>query len=487
MMLIERLRGHTAAVTCLSSSSDVSVLASGSEDGRVCLHDMASAGTSLHGQFKLSGQLGAGSSDDPTLSSLCFSPVQPKLLFCSQAKTIYCKDLRQAPNTSAQVFTVSRDDINQVAVNAKATVLAAADDEGDVQVVDLVAAKVLRSLTGAHTNIATSVTFRQHRPWELITAGCDCSLARWDFSRGKCLRRWTLGPASPGQEEAQLLNPPFAHALATPAAVTGSASRPWCQLVAVAQGDGSVRVLDADSATDSTTASPTPQVAVKQQAAPRAASDHRAAPGRQSKAQALDDCQEDLEVGGGGTVAGTTEGRPAPSGAGASVHEDVSLTSFSHPAHLDSANQNLRQRAMGRLLKSDWGDRWLGPMMYDRSMGGHTQPCTAVCFASFGSAARSLSPCNGAAELPGAPRPTAHTSQAGSPPHVLVSAGDDRRLLVWQLRQAAGEQQGAGGPSVLLWDVLHGRKVNALHGGSGALAGWVAVADTSKRVSCYRV
>ncbi|GFH16177.1 hypothetical protein HaLaN_12550 [Haematococcus lacustris] len=83
------------------------------QDGRVCLHDMASAGTSLHGQFKLSGHLGAGSSDDPTLSSLCFSPVQPKLLFCSQAKTIYCKDLRQAPNTSAQVFTVSRDDINQ--------------------------------------------------------------------------------------------------------------------------------------------------------------------------------------------------------------------------------------------------------------------------------------------------------------------------------------------------------------------------------------
>ncbi|GFH23255.1 hypothetical protein HaLaN_20846, partial [Haematococcus lacustris] len=46
-----------------------------------------------------------------------------------------------------------------------------------------------------------------------------------------------------GQEEAQLLNPPFAHALATPAAVTGSASRPWCQLVAVAQGDGSARLV----------------------------------------------------------------------------------------------------------------------------------------------------------------------------------------------------------------------------------------------------
>lgn len=109
----------------------------------------------------------------------------------------------------------------QVAVHSKASHLAAADDAGDVQVrrpsrrthsskprcralaqvaaraprapscfaslgaarpwpqvIDLAAGKVFRAIQAAHSSVATAVAFRPHRPWELLSAGCDMTVAR---------------------------------------------------------------------------------------------------------------------------------------------------------------------------------------------------------------------------------------------------------------------------------------------------------------------
>lgn len=53
-----------------------------------------------------------------------------------------------------------------------------------VQVVDLGAGgKHFKSLRGAHANIASGVAFRAHRPWEVLTAGMDMTVARWVLLR----------------------------------------------------------------------------------------------------------------------------------------------------------------------------------------------------------------------------------------------------------------------------------------------------------------
>eukprot|EP00983_Pelagomonas_calceolata_P064373 1148091-Pelagomonas_calceolata.AAC.8 len=47
-----------------------------------------------------------------------------------------------------------------------------------LQVLDLPSGKLFKSIQAAHSNIASSVCFRAHRPWELITAGFDQTVAR---------------------------------------------------------------------------------------------------------------------------------------------------------------------------------------------------------------------------------------------------------------------------------------------------------------------
>ena len=47
-----------------------------------------------------------------------------------------------------------------------------------MQVIDLPAGKCFRGIHSAHANIASSVCFRQHKPWELVTAGFDMTVAR---------------------------------------------------------------------------------------------------------------------------------------------------------------------------------------------------------------------------------------------------------------------------------------------------------------------
>lgn len=90
-----------------------------------------------------------------------------------------------------------------MAVNAKGTLLAAADDSGQTAVIDIAAGTLVRTLKKGHQNIASSVSFREHNPWEVVTGGLDSCIIRWDFSSGRPLRRWTLGERNSSQLDRQ--------------------------------------------------------------------------------------------------------------------------------------------------------------------------------------------------------------------------------------------------------------------------------------------
>jgi len=71
-----------------------------------------------------------------------------------------------------------QDDIDQIAVNMKGNFLALGDDTGAVTVVDVVANKAFKTIRQAHANICSTVAFRRHRPWELLSGGLDSTVAR---------------------------------------------------------------------------------------------------------------------------------------------------------------------------------------------------------------------------------------------------------------------------------------------------------------------
>lgn len=47
-----------------------------------------------------------------------------------------------------------------------------------LQVVDLAAGRAFKCLRAAHSNIASALSFRPHRPWELLSGGMDMTVAR---------------------------------------------------------------------------------------------------------------------------------------------------------------------------------------------------------------------------------------------------------------------------------------------------------------------
>ncbi|KAJ3016218.1 hypothetical protein HKX48_004160 [Thoreauomyces humboldtii] len=134
--------------------------------------------------------------------------------------------------SSTQVGAGASDDINQVAVNARGTFLASADDSGAILVTDLRTGRPFKRLRSNHDNLATSVQFHPTKPWELWSGGMDCSLRRWDFSRGCVVDDFEMG--SPETVPApQTVNPPFVHAVNVVSQ----------RAVAAGLGDGSVAVL----------------------------------------------------------------------------------------------------------------------------------------------------------------------------------------------------------------------------------------------------
>lgn len=355
---------------------------------------------------------------------------------------------------------------------------------------------------------------------------------RWDFSSGKSLERWSvnqvcpcacglsehldfcvhlvaggpvtqsnvslraLNPATPSQvaestSENQLFNPPLVHALAVPA--TSSSCRPWSQLVAVARGDGTVQVWDADA--------PAPKPS------PGSSGAGGSGGGKSGKK--------------GGSKGGAKQAAPsaaAPAAAGAPAGQEAEHSAQGTEAGSESQGTQgagSSSSSSSPSIPSLPPGTWLGPRELGRAQGGHTRPASSLAFAW-------LEPAGASVAAAGSSGSKAAGGSQGGPTH-LVSGGEDRRILVWRLRaplahadapleatgaaRATGEgagsvtepagvssQEGPTGTaeaapwSELALDFKHGRKVNQLcvgswQGGPSLLF----VADTSKLLSCYRM
>lgn len=92
-----------------------------------------------------------------------------------------------------QRYAVNSDEINSLALSPNGTYLAAADDSGEVKIINVHIHELHKTLRGSHTNICAAVAFRPHQPWEVLSCGLDAQAVRWNFATGRPLRTWQMG------------------------------------------------------------------------------------------------------------------------------------------------------------------------------------------------------------------------------------------------------------------------------------------------------
>ncbi|BDA43459.1 WD repeat-containing protein 53 [Coccomyxa sp. Obi] len=227
------LRGHTASVLCCTVHHSHAILASGSEDGDVAIHDFRS--------HELAQRINLGESGPVEVPSAIFGVEDQQVFACAEA-CVFQIDMRQG--AVLQRYTVNNDEINSLALSPNGTYLAAADDTGAIKIINVRTHQLHKTLTGCHSNICAAVSFRPHHPWELLSGGLDAQVVRWNFATGRPVRRWQMGVELVQSDSTQAFNPPLAHNIDV-------ASPPWAprqfgRLVAVARGDGHVALYDAD-------------------------------------------------------------------------------------------------------------------------------------------------------------------------------------------------------------------------------------------------
>lgn len=99
---------------------------------------------------------------------------------------------------------MNSDEINSLALSPNGTYLAAADDSGEIKVINVRTHQLHKTLKGAHTNICAAVAFRPHHPWELLSGGLDAQVVRWNFATGRPLRQWQMGGEAEQSDSAQV-------------------------------------------------------------------------------------------------------------------------------------------------------------------------------------------------------------------------------------------------------------------------------------------
>ncbi|GLC47933.1 hypothetical protein PLESTB_000041300 [Pleodorina starrii] len=492
-----KLKGHQAAVLCCAPTG--SRIASGAEDGRLLLHDLRSApsAASAAGGSTTSDNASCTSAAKPlstialtgpdgqpaAVAALAVNPTSPETsIFAAAGSLVHHVDLRAG--SVVQTYGSSREEVNGLCVSGRGVHLAAGDDAGEVQVYDLAAGRLFKSIRNVHRSICSSVAFRAHKPWDLLTGGLDSTVAKYDFSRPKCVDRWDMaalaaGSGAPGGAAAatsggggggQLFNPPFVHQVAVP---PGDA-RPTCQWAAAARGDGAVVVLDADvSSAASGSSGPTTPLA--------------AAAGSRGTGR------------GGGASRGSIRAVGSSGGGG-----------------------------------GGGGGGPMRPLVLDRDLGGHTMPVCSVAFAPCSAATAAAAAAAAASEAPataagcrlysggedcrvilwdvggalaaraaGLPLVGPAAAAAAAPGDVGREAGEAEAAAVARGAEASasggggapeegegkGEEEGEGqegGRVAVLAEVRHGRKVNQLCCTELDGAELVAVAAVSKFVVVYR-
>ncbi|XP_058092671.1 cellulose synthase A catalytic subunit 8 [UDP-forming] [Magnolia sinica] len=232
-----RLKGHNDAVTCcVASRATPGTIFSSGEDGCVCYFDLRCKDAVFTMEV---GKV--------PVSSICFKAGNEDVIYASLGTEIKGFDVHMASSWKPlESYNYNKEEINQIAFSAKSSFLAAADDSGDVKIIDTRQQCLYKTLRAAHTSICSSVQFLPWKPWEVITGGLDSKLVMWDFSRGRPYKVVDFGMPDMDNCESssnanQCFNPAFVHALAVLEAdmLDGVA-----KICGVGRGDGVVDVID---------------------------------------------------------------------------------------------------------------------------------------------------------------------------------------------------------------------------------------------------
>ncbi|KAK4399260.1 WD repeat-containing protein 53 [Sesamum angolense] len=228
-----RLRGHTAAaICCIASCIRPGLVATAAEDGRVCWYDLRCK------DMLFSMDVGNGDA----VSALCFKPGNEDIIYVSVGNEVKCFDLHMTASwNQLESYSYNKDEINQIACHPKSSFLAAADDAGDVKIIDVHQRCLYKTLRAGHKSICSSVQFLPWRSWEVITGGLDSKLVMWDFSKGRPNKIMDFGS---GGDSGQCCNPAFVHALVVPDLDIVDKVGKVC---VVARGDGVVNIINIES------------------------------------------------------------------------------------------------------------------------------------------------------------------------------------------------------------------------------------------------
>ncbi|KAL4563336.1 hypothetical protein LXL04_027377 [Taraxacum kok-saghyz] len=232
-----RLKGHKDIATCCIASRDrPGLIASSSEDGCICWFDM-----------RCKDLLFTMDVAQNPISSLCFKPGNEDIIYVSSENEVKVLDVHMLASWKPlESFNYNKEEINQITCNSKSSFLAAADDGGDIKIIDIGQKCLYKTLRAAHQSICSSVQFLPWRPWEVITGGLDSKLIMWDFSKGRPFKVMDLGKSDPESSSSgsQCFNPAFVHAIAVPEVDMLERLDKIC---VVARGDGVVDVINIES------------------------------------------------------------------------------------------------------------------------------------------------------------------------------------------------------------------------------------------------
>ncbi|XP_061356426.1 uncharacterized protein LOC133300854 isoform X1 [Gastrolobium bilobum] len=233
-----RLRGHEDSTSCCIASRDrPHLIVTSGDDGRVCWFDLRCNDVP---------RLRMDVSVEP-IPSLSFKSDREDKIYVSSGKEIKCFDVRLATTKwePLENYNYNKEEINQVACNSKSSFLAAADDSGEVKIIDIHQQCLYKTLRSGHTSICSTVQFLPWRSWEVISGGLDSTLVLWDFSKGRPHKLADFGIFDMSSNIAgQCLNPAFIHTIAVPEVDMLDKLDKIC---AVARGDGVINVINIES------------------------------------------------------------------------------------------------------------------------------------------------------------------------------------------------------------------------------------------------
>ncbi|XP_020247388.1 LOW QUALITY PROTEIN: WD repeat-containing protein 53 [Asparagus officinalis] len=232
-----RLKGHNAAATCcIAAASPPGVRGSAPQDACMCWLDLRCKDVIFYHRTR-----------QRTVSSLCSKLGNEDVVYASSGTQISCIDVHMASSTwkPLETYSYNKEEINQIAFSPNSYFLAAADDSGDVKIIDTRQQCLYKTLRGVHSSICSSVQFLSWKSWSAITGGLDSKLAMWDFSRGRAYKVKDYGNICYiFNNVGQCFNPAFVHSIAVPEIDVQAALSKVC---AVARGDGVVDVIQLES------------------------------------------------------------------------------------------------------------------------------------------------------------------------------------------------------------------------------------------------